>query len=341
MASGVVFFSILGRFGLDMLIVHLHQVPMRGARRSATPGESPAAGTTASRPRASAAESAGRTLSRVQSPRSSAARPSSPTNSAVLSRGASPRAWQKFRPRSIWYVYDLMSMRSKGPSLLSRNRFRSLSRNSKIRYSLPSFCSTSLSATMFGCCSSFRSEISLSAVDGMPSSSSSKANLLHGHEVARDAVLALVDDAVGALAVRLALFDLRVAVHRRARRRPAGERAGVRVRGGVLWGLFLSGAGGRRRRGGGVGGAAVFSGGGRFGPKRRFFAAFRRAAVRGRTTCRTNTAHRAEGRRGRICGERGVRGCFCRSLVFLPRPRFETPLSPQPELHVSAEPQRG
>ena len=89
------------------------------------------------------------------------------------SRCITPRMWQKLRPRSIWSVYDFTSIGSTGPSQLSRYRFRSLSRNSKIRYNRPSFCRTSFSATMFGCCSSLSSEISLRAVDGMPSSSSS------------------------------------------------------------------------------------------------------------------------------------------------------------------------
>mmetsp|Transcript_15321 Transcript_15321/g.51533 ORF Transcript_15321/g.51533 Transcript_15321/m.51533 type:complete len:207 (+) Transcript_15321:359-979(+) len=91
----------------------------------------------------------------------------------LRSRCMMPRMWQKARPRIICSVYDLMSIGSRGPSFESRNRLRSLSRNSKMRYNRPSFWRTSRSVTMFGCVSSLSSEISRSAVLGMPSSSSS------------------------------------------------------------------------------------------------------------------------------------------------------------------------
>lgn len=52
--------------------------------------------------------------------------------------------------------------------------FKSRSRYSKTRYNLLSLCTTSCNLTMFPCCISFKSEISLIAVLGTPSSSCSR-----------------------------------------------------------------------------------------------------------------------------------------------------------------------
>jgi len=64
------------------------------------------------------------------------------------------------------------------PLTFSMYFFKSLSRNSKTRYNLPSLWTQSLSSTILSCLSSLSRLISLSAVDGIPSSSTSSRILL-------------------------------------------------------------------------------------------------------------------------------------------------------------------
>lgn len=103
-----------------------------------------------------------------------------------------------------------MSSGASGPSQLSKYFLRSLSTNSNTKYSLPSLCTTSLSlyvhmqegrdsinnlhlittagivglsySTILGCFSCLRTEISLSVVLGMPSSSTSNRILCRSND---------------------------------------------------------------------------------------------------------------------------------------------------------------
>ena len=81
-------------------------------------------------------------------------------------------SWQNAIPCSSWCIKDLMVYGSKAPRSPRESMyfFRSLSINSKTSISLFSVWITSWRETIFSCLSSFIREISLIAVEGVPSS---------------------------------------------------------------------------------------------------------------------------------------------------------------------------